>query len=147
VTLGGKPYHKKFTHREFLEEVWFDDDSSSDVDVDESENEIEPENKVWLLGTTCGSKAETVHQLVHWKYALLNWVNDRLENEGYMTPSRLLERDKMSRKKKVQLIDDVMSKWDLDGTIKDLFRDFNTHVDIAANQDVDKIGRRRDRGR
>lgn len=137
ISFSGTPYYKDFTQENFLEPVEADSDSESGsrlCDVDEAGNDIPEESKQWFVGVVCNSNAETAHGLMHWKHALLDWVDARLHKDGYMLPDKLAERERMRPKQKYKLVDEILKRWVDDGTVKALYQDFKGTIEQARNK-------------
>ncbi|KAH8600368.1 hypothetical protein B0O99DRAFT_610560 [Bisporella sp. PMI_857] len=126
VAFQGKPYDKNT-----LEELDQDSDDSSREEVDENSYVLPAETKEWYAGVTCFSNAQHAHTLIHWKYALNDWVVDNLANTGELTPTKLAARDKMNAKKRANYANDLVDQWAVDGVIRDLYRDFKGQLDAA----------------
>ncbi|KAK4106292.1 hypothetical protein N658DRAFT_460708 [Parathielavia hyrcaniae] len=142
-TLTGTAYFKDTTKLDrFLQPVELDSDSDSEPelsgsephDVDEDGNHIPKETNQWFVGVVCNSNAETAHNLIHWKYALLDWVDTRLHEEGYMAPSKLAERERMRPKQKYKLVDSILEEWVEKKVVKALYGDFKGTIELARNK-------------
>ncbi|KAJ4304225.1 hypothetical protein N0V88_001838 [Collariella sp. IMI 366227] len=142
ITFTGTPYYKDTTKlARLLQPVEFDtsDSSSSshhhhqdqDQDEDEDGNLIPKPSRQWHVGKVCNSNAETAHDLMHWKHALLDWVDTQLHKEGYMAPSKLVERERMRPKKKYKVVDEILQRWVDTGVVKALYGDFKGTVEKA----------------
>ncbi|KAF3769637.1 hypothetical protein M406DRAFT_335479 [Cryphonectria parasitica EP155] len=139
ISFQGKAYDIRT-----LDEVESDsDDEDDDVDRDADGNPIPPEEEEFLVGTTCNANAETAHGLIHWKSALRDWVEMRLDTEGWLEEERILERDRMKAKKRQKLADELVDGWDENDIIKNLFMDFKTTIETARTKDTTKVARRR----
>ncbi|KAM7184331.1 protein of unknown function (DUF4211) domain containing protein [Rhypophila sp. PSN 637] len=160
----GAPYYKSFNSPMFLEAVdskgeasssssspssasSSDDDEGDSNDntkevVDEDGNVIEPSSKTWMVGTVCHSNAETAHSLLHWKFALYDWVDANLEAGGYMKPDKLKERLKWKPRKKYKLVDKILKKWVEQGVISRLWREFKDTIETARNKSTTGRGQR-----
>jgi hypothetical protein len=79
----------------------------------------------------CKANSEQAHALIHWKYALNQWVVGNLEQEGYLTPEKLAEREKMKAKKRREYANEVVDLWESSRQIKDLYRDFKNQLESA----------------
>ncbi|KAK0711299.1 hypothetical protein B0H67DRAFT_555298 [Lasiosphaeris hirsuta] len=149
IMFSGSPYFKKTGVDKFLEpvEVSSEDESqgAADEDEDEDGNIIPAQSKRWFIGSVCNSNAETAHDLIHWKYALLDWVDATLMKEGYMSPEQLAARNAMRPKAKYKLVDEIMEKWAERGTVKALYGDFKDNLEKARNKTT--TGRFKGRGR
>ncbi|KAK4190442.1 hypothetical protein QBC35DRAFT_449411 [Podospora australis] len=137
VQFTGPAYIKKFGN-DFLDPIEPDTDSSDtddkDADVDEDGNSIPKETKQWFVGSICNINAQTAHDLYHWKHALLEFVEARLAADGYMTPAKLAERVKWKPKKLHKLVDEIVQRWEQEGMLKALFREFQNNLEKARNQ-------------
>lgn len=142
ISFSGPAYYKDATRLDkFLDPVETnsdDDDSDStgseSCDEDEDGNSIPKESRQWHIGAVCNSNAETAHDLIHWKHALLDWVDARLHQDGLMAPERLAERERMTPKQKYKLVDDIMDGWVRAGIVKALYRDFKGTIEQARNK-------------
>jgi hypothetical protein len=139
ITFTGTPYYKDTTKLDrLLQPVELDSDSedpgSESHDEDEDGNPIPKDTKQWLVGSVCNSNAETAHDLMHWKHALLDWVDTRLHEEGYMAPSKLAERERMRPKQKYKLVDAILEDWVKKGVVKALYGDFKGTIEQARNK-------------
>jgi hypothetical protein len=140
VQFTGAAYYRKNTaHENFLEDVESDSDDESESqgeepDRDEDNNDLAPESKEWSLGAICKSNAETAHELTHWKHHLLEWVSDKLENEGLMTPAQIATRSKMKRKHMRNYADAIVERWDGERVVESLYRDFKGVLEEARNK-------------
>jgi hypothetical protein len=79
----------------------------------------------------CKANADQAHALLHWKYALNEWVIGNLEAEGYLTPAKLAEREKMKSKRRRDFANNIVDGWESDGQIKALWRDFKINLETA----------------
>ncbi|KAK8058922.1 hypothetical protein PG994_009370 [Apiospora phragmitis] len=127
IEFQGSPYRK-----ETLDEIESDSDSDSDEDDDHAS---------WVVGSTCCSNAETAHSLYHWKYALKEWVEDRLERDGWMKPDKLKEREKLKPKKRSKLANTIVDGWRASGVVKALYGDFKQNLESARNKTTTGRGR------
>ncbi|MCJ1388115.1 hypothetical protein MMC18_000960 [Xylographa bjoerkii] len=139
ITFGGKAYHK-----ETLENVSDDDeDEEEDSDHDGTEsrdalgNVLPSVEQQYYLGRFCKANAEIGHSLLHWRYHLNDWILDWLENEGYETPEKIVERDKWSIKKRSDYANGVVDDMEQKGEIRALYRDFKNNLDTARNYKPD----------
>ncbi|KAG8165480.1 hypothetical protein KVR01_004032 [Diaporthe batatas] len=110
-------------------------------DRDANGHALPPEDKQFFVGTVCNSNAEMAHNLLHWKPALRDWVNNALEREGWLAAERLVELDRMKRKKRRRVADEVVQGWDDSGVIKRLFADFKENIRRAEERDTTKSSR------
>lgn len=143
IQLGDHPYHK-----DTLEEIEKRDDSASssedDEEADSSDSSsssinsngqtIPKESKVWYVGRFCKSNAEIAHNLIHWKYALNNWVIDRLKEEGYLEAEKLAEREPWSEKKRRMYANNIVDGWETAGDINGLYKSFKRNLEEARDK-------------
>ncbi len=91
-------------------------------------------NKRSLTVTTisvCKANAEQAHALHHWKFALNELVVQVLEQDGELEPQKLVEREKMKRKKRTEYANRVVDNWGATRRIKDLWSDFKNMTGTA----------------
>ncbi|KAI1868079.1 uncharacterized protein JN550_006567 [Neoarthrinium moseri] len=123
IIFQGQPYYK-----DTLEEVESDSDdsdaSSGNESVDTQGNPLPAESKEWAVGSVCCSNAETAHSLMHWKAALKEWVEDRLQSDGHMTAKKIEKRDKMKAKKRRAAAYEIVDQWTSDRIIDQLYSEF-----------------------
>lgn len=84
------------------------------------------------------ANATQAHSLIHWKFALNEWVIGNLEAQGYMTPEKLAEREKLKGKQRRTHANNIVDQWVLDGHIKDLYRDFKINLEAAREAKQDR---------
>jgi hypothetical protein len=148
ASLTGKPYHK-----ETLEPLADDTDSSSDNDNDSDSSlsshassadlngekatydamgeRLPPESKFFTLGSTCKANAQVAHTLYHWRYHLNSWVVDYLVKEGHCTPEKLVKRDTWTVKKRTKYANKIVDKMEKENEIRKLHRLYKEQVDFA----------------
>lgn len=134
IIFSGSPYHK-----DTLAEVESDSDSEEDGDSDTASVDtrgmpLPPTAKEWCVGSVCCSNAETAHRLLHWKHALKEWVEERLEDEGWMTGEKLSQREKMKAKSRRALAHSIKDDWQERGIVGSLYGDFKNNLEEARNQ-------------
>jgi hypothetical protein len=56
---------------------------------------------------------------------------DQLDREGYFTPDKLAEREKMKAKQRKNYANNLVDGWENDGVIKDLYGDFKRQLEAA----------------
>ncbi|KAK3504590.1 hypothetical protein B0T13DRAFT_9428 [Neurospora crassa] len=151
IAFSGSPYYKDFSHPRFLEAVPNNNPSPSpddeDGDPDENDadgNTIPAASRHWKIGSVCHSNAETAHNLLHWQYALLDWVDTRLSEDGHLAAAAAIskkreseskeKRKKRTTKKKYKLVAKIVSEWEANGTVKALFREFKNMLEAARNK-------------
>ncbi|KAK3692035.1 hypothetical protein B0T22DRAFT_1865 [Podospora appendiculata] len=155
IQFSGPAYCKTATAENFLLPIEPSSNSDTDTedtshppnendnDEDEDGNPIPKESKRWLIGSVCNSNAETAHNLIHWKHALLDWVDTTLEKDGHMAPDRLQARLKMRPRKKYKLVDEILETWTQKGILRALYRDFRGTIEEARNKTTTgRFGRR-----
>ncbi|KAK7966957.1 uncharacterized protein PG986_001234 [Apiospora aurea] len=101
--------------KETLDEIESDTDSDSDFDSDEDDD--------------------------HASYALKEWVEDRLERDGWMKPDKLKEREKLKPKKRNKLANKIVDGWRESGVVKALYGDFKQNLENARNKTTTGRGR------
>jgi hypothetical protein len=151
VNFTGKPYHK-----ETLEPLGDDDESSSDTNSDSSSSSlsshdspsrpatstepatydaqgslIAPESRIFTLGSTCKANAQMAHTLHHWRYHLNSWVVDYLVRQGHCTPNKLVERDGWSVRKRRKYANKIVDRMEKEGEIRKLHRLYKDQIDFA----------------
>ena len=131
------PYFKRFSNDKFLEPVEVDTSNSEgddeEADEDEDGNYIPKITTQFDVGVVCHANAKTAHMLIHWKIGLLNFVIHELTQSGYMNSTQLERRERMTPKKKHKLVDKILDDWQAHGTIKSLYREFQSNVDRARS--------------
>ncbi|ORY69627.1 uncharacterized protein BCR38DRAFT_480804 [Pseudomassariella vexata] len=131
IIFEGNPYHKS-TLVEVEQDT--DDEDSGHESVDTQDNPLPPTGKEWVVGSVCCSNAETAHSLIHWKHALKEWVEERLESDGWMTAQKLKEREKMKAKKRRALANEIVDTWSEKGIVKALYADFKKTLEDARQK-------------
>ncbi|KAJ8121208.1 hypothetical protein O1611_g10162 [Lasiodiplodia mahajangana] len=140
IIFSGSAYHK-----DTLMEVESDSDSENDgndsqdddndtASVDTRGMRLPPVTKEWCVGSVCCSNAETAHSLLHWKHALKEWVEEHLEDEGWMAGPKLSEREKMKAKARRALANRIADDWQERGIVAALYGDFKKTLENARNQ-------------
>lgn len=145
IQLKGKAYNKIT-----LEDIESDSDEDSDeesdsedsskVSRDEKGQTLLSEDKQWFAGSVCKQNAENAHTLIHWKWHLNDWVVSHLEMEGECEPKKLAERDKMNSKRRHKYANAIVDRWQAEGVIKGLYKDFKTAKDTARELQPQKRG-------
>ena len=95
---------------------------------------IPPETREWYVGAVCHSNAVTAHSLVHWKYALNEWVEDALQTRGILSGPSTTKQESLMRKRQWKDADSIMRKWVDDGTLSSLYKDFKDLLETARNR-------------
>lgn len=149
LSLTGAPYNP-----DSLEPLEPDSDSNSDSDSDDSASSlsadsethlngekptynhmgerIPPASKTFTLGSTCKANAQVAHTLHHWRYHLNDWVRGYLDSNGYLTPEKLVKRDKKSDRKREKEARRIVDEMERKGEIKKLHRLYKEQVTFAV---------------
>jgi hypothetical protein len=56
---------------------------------------------------------------------------DNLEAEGYLTPAKIVEREKMKTKQRREYANAIVDDWDKNHQIKSLYNDFKGQREVA----------------
>ncbi|KAF3042895.1 hypothetical protein E8E12_004946 [Didymella heteroderae] len=154
LSLTGAPYNP-----ESLEPLEPDSDSDSNSDSDDSASSlsadseanlngekptydargerIPPESKTFTLGSTCKANAQVAHTLHHWRYHLNDWVKGYLESNGYLTPEKLVKRDRKSDRKREKEARKIVDEMESKGEIRKLHRLYKDQVTFAVEAQND----------
>ena len=155
ITLSGRPYHN-----ESLEPV--SDGEDEDISPIQHSRSLRipdqgihfsvgryayefQQTRYWLVLLIaycrfCKSNAATGHALLHWRYHLNEWVVDWLEGQQYLTPERIVEREKWSTRRRGGQANEIVDFMEETGEIKALHRDFRINVKSAADAKVSVSG-------
>ena len=132
ISFSGKPYH-----RHTLEAVSDDEDEDEDAKSrDENGNPLPGIEREYFVGRVCAANAEIAHSLLHWRFALNEWVLDWLKTQGYTSVEEIVEREGWSIKKRREYANEVVDEMEANGHIRDLYRDFKINLDHARNAKV-----------
>ncbi|KAF1352883.1 hypothetical protein EJ07DRAFT_168625 [Lizonia empirigonia] len=93
---------------------------------------IPPESKTFTLGSTCKANAQVAHTLHHWRYHLNDWVKGYLQSNGYLTPEKLVGRDKKSDRKREAEARKIVDKMEQKGEIRKLYHLYKDQVRFAV---------------
>ncbi|CAK7274043.1 hypothetical protein SEPCBS119000_005968 [Sporothrix epigloea] len=136
VTFSGKAYDSKTL--DDLDESMTDEEEDEDegddhVSVDMNGNALPPTSQHWYLGVVCHSNAQTAHDLLHWRRALKDWVEEKLKAD------RLLDqldgrKKKMKTRKRRAFANKIVDDWETNGTVTTLFRDFSKMLEEAQTK-------------
>ncbi|KAG4437871.1 hypothetical protein IFR05_006631 [Cadophora sp. M221] len=127
-------------HRATLEEIDTESEDSDDEDGDSGSDKasvnskgqsLPSTDKIWMSGSVCKQNAEQAHTLIHWRWHLNDWVLGNLEEQGYLEPTKLAAREKLTTKKRMKLANSVVDTWVTDGVIKTLYHDFKSQLETA----------------
>ncbi|XXH04455.1 Ran GTPase binding protein Sbp1 [Hypoxylon texense] len=146
VIFHGHPYYKNTLDDVESESENSEDDNSdggSHKSVDTQGMPLPPATKEWHVGAVCCGNAETASSLIHWKHALRDWVDERLEDDGWMQPAKLYEREHMKARKRRELANGIADAWRENGIVTALYRDFKSTLEDARNKSTS--GRNRGR--
>jgi len=115
------------------------EDSGSDTaSVNSKSQRIPSRETSWYVGRFCKANAETAHSLIHWKFALKGWVDDQLEAEGQLEGDKLEKRVKMKSKALSIYANAIVDRWESEGQIRDLYRDFKNNLEQARQGKQDR---------
>ncbi|KAB8360709.1 hypothetical protein FH972_024445 [Carpinus fangiana] len=126
VRFQGKPYDKHS-----LEEFSDDEDDTG------QETELPSAGQVYYIGKFCMRNARVAHQLHHWQFHLGEWISDYLDEQGHLTPEKILRRDGQSTRKRHRAANKIVEKMDESGEIKTLYRDFKHEIDAAQTGEAE----------
>lgn len=152
IIFQGHPYYKSTLAD--VESDTEDNDSNEDED-DDDDNEsnagsidtqgmtLPPVTREWHVGVVCCSNAETAHSLIHWKHALKEWVEERLEDDGWMAAHKLKERERLKARKRRDLANGIVDGWREKGIVAALYKDFKSTLESARNKTTGGRGRGR----
>lgn len=142
VMFSGKAYDSKTL--DDIEEVDSDEEEDDDDDdhasLDMNGNTLPPTSRQWYVGVVCHSNAETAHDLLHWRRALKDWVEEKLKAD------RLLDqldgrKKKMKTKKRRAFANKIVDDWEANGTINSLYRDFSKMLEGAQAKSTKTLSR------
>ena len=117
----------------------YSNESMEDVSDDEDfaqETALPPEDKEYHMGKHCARNARIAHALAHWRYHLYEWTVQWLEDEGYLTPDKVVQRDRWQTKRRADYAYGIVDKMNACGKIKELYHDFKVALEEAQNQPV-----------
>ncbi|KAI1477767.1 hypothetical protein F4774DRAFT_181870 [Daldinia eschscholtzii] len=139
IFFQGHPYYKNTLADVESDTEDGDDDDGSDNDsnagsVDTQGMTLPPVTREWHVGVVCCSNAETAHSLIHWKHALKEWVEERLEDDGWMAADKLKERERMKARKRRDLANRIVDDWREKGIVAALYKDFKSTLESARNK-------------
>lgn len=145
IQFTGKAYSKNSLdeidqNNEDSEGNEWDSDDSDRIEVNEKGLKLPAEKTKWFVGRHCFANAEQSHTLIHWRFALYEWVKDTLEQEGELAPAKLEQRERMKARKRTKYANDLVDRWAGENQIKDLYRDFKNQVATARDLQQGKRG-------
>ena len=80
--------------------------------------------------------ARMAHAFAHWRYHLNVWTIGYLENEGYLTPEKIVERDSWNTRKRSDYANRIVDDMEENGEIKRLYRDYKNEITTARTSKV-----------
>lgn len=80
--------------------------------------------------------ARLAHTFSHWRFHLYEWVVDYLDDHGYCTPARIVERDSYTTKKRRDCANEIVDEMDANGEVARLWRDFEAELNVASEAQV-----------
>ncbi|KAI1763081.1 hypothetical protein GGR53DRAFT_498911 [Hypoxylon sp. FL1150] len=137
LVFYGHPYYKNTLDDVESESEDSEDDENdggSHASVDTQGMTLPPTTKEWHVGSVCYDNAETASSLIHWKHALRQWVDERLEDDGWMKPEKLYEREHMKARKRRDAANEIADAWRESGITASLYRDFKATLEDARNK-------------
>lgn len=143
VMFSGKAYDSKTL--DDIEEADSDEDEDEDdqedhESIDMNGNALPPTSRQWYVGVVCHSNAETAHDLLHWRRALKDWVEEKLKAD------RLLDglegrKKKMKSRKRRAFANKIVDDWEANSTVNSLFRDFSKMLEGAQAKSTKTLSR------
>ncbi|RKF59299.1 putative transcription factor iiic-like protein [Erysiphe neolycopersici] len=94
-------------------------------------NKLQIEQIKWCVGSICKRNAQYSHSLIHWKFALNEWVIDFLSKEGQLTSEKIMARRMMDSVELDQYANHLVDTWESKSIIKYLYRDWKIQRKIA----------------
>ncbi|KAI0406694.1 hypothetical protein F4802DRAFT_91116 [Xylaria palmicola] len=141
IVFSGAAYHKDTLAEVESDSDPEDDDEDGDDDDDDDAASVDahgmplpPAGREWLVGAVCCANAETAHSLLHWRHALKQWVDERLEDEGWMTGAKLRDRERMRAGHRRALANGIVDRWQEGRVVAALYGDFRSTLENARNQ-------------
>lgn len=107
-----------------------EDDDDDDRDIDADGAELLPEHHAFAIGSHCMANAATAHELEHWRFALREWVVDKVRDDGHLNRARR-RGSEWSARKKERLARKVFEGWDQEGEVKRIHSMFKASVKAA----------------
>ncbi|CCU75121.1 hypothetical protein BGHDH14_bghG000997000001001 [Blumeria hordei DH14] len=90
------------------------------------------ESKRWLVGNICKKNAEYSHRLIHWKFALNEWVIDALNQEELLMGQKSGNWEQMETRQKDQFANEIVDTWEKRGIIRSLYQDWKNQRTAAT---------------
>ena len=76
------------------------------------------------------------HALYHWRYALNQTVLDWLKINGHLTPTMIVERESLRRKKREKSANKIVDGMVENGIMQELYKQFKENLEIARSTKV-----------
>ena len=73
------------------------------------------------------------HALHHWRYALNQTVLTWLAAEGHLAPAQIVERDRLSQKKRQKATNKIVDGMEETGVTKTLYKQFKENLAAARD--------------
>ncbi|KAI6245318.1 hypothetical protein HI914_06594 [Erysiphe necator] len=106
--------------------------TQSNGEVSRSRNKKAYSKQVqWLVGSICKRNAQYSHSLIHWKFALNEWVIDCLSHEGHFNAEKSSAEYTMDTVQLDQYANNIVDTWESKGIIMSLYRDWKIQRKIA----------------
>ena len=64
----------------------------------------------------------------------MDWVNEKLESDGWFSAQKLQQRESMRSKERRHLANDIVDRWAESGSVKALYGDFKANLDAARTK-------------
>ncbi|KIH92159.1 transcription factor iiic-like protein [Sporothrix brasiliensis 5110] len=141
VMFSGKAYDSKTL--DDIEEADSDEEDEPDddhVSIDMNGNSLPPTSRQWYVGVVCHSNAETAHDLLHWRRALKDWVEEKLQAD-HLLDQLEGRKKKMKTKKRRTFANNIVDDWEANGTVDSLFRDFSKMLEGAQAKSTKTLSR------
>ena len=148
LSLTGQPYNPDSLEPLETDDSGSDSDTNSDASslnaasetqlngekptYDSRGDRIPPASKTFTLGSTCKANAQVAHTLHHWRYHLNDWVNRYLETNAYLTPEKLVKRDKKSARRREKEARRIVDEMEKKGEIRKLHHLYKDQVRFAV---------------
>ncbi len=81
----------------------------------------------------CAGNAEAAHQCLHWRFSLKTHVMGYLDDNGHITPEKILQRENWSTRKKGQYAMDIVTKMEEEKVLQDVYAMFQSGLNKARN--------------
>jgi hypothetical protein len=140
IQFTGRPYHMSTLEPVEDDDGDEDEEEEEDPDIlgkyDSRDRDLPPASRIYHVGRFCKDNAITAHALEHWRFHLFDWVVVELEKGKHLRPSKIVERDSWSTKKRREYANKVVDGMGESGQIKKLYRDFRMEIDMAREKKV-----------